>query len=128
MFGDRITSSTGCSRWLHETELARFDPSRSYRFLKVATQPLAELRLQPTFGASEIEVSRRSSLSKERKPDIVLTVRTGNATRFVVFDAKYRVSRQKVLDAMASAHVYQDSLRFGEQRLGTTTHVPALTC
>ena len=39
MFGDRYSSSTSCSRWLHETEPARLDQSRSYRFLKVATQP-----------------------------------------------------------------------------------------
>ena len=39
MFGDRFSSSTGCSRWLHETEPARLDQSRSCRFLKVATQP-----------------------------------------------------------------------------------------
>ena len=87
-----------------------------HRWKGVLGDRLAELRLQPTFGTSEIEMSRRWSLSKEREPDIVLTVQTGNATRFVVFDAKYRVSRQNVLDAMASAHVYQDSLRIGAQR------------
>jgi hypothetical protein len=33
-----------------------------------------------------------------------------------VLDVKYRVSRQNVLDAMASAHIYQDSLRVGARR------------
>ena len=31
-------------------------------------------------------------------------------------DAKYRTSRVAVLDAMASAHIYQDSLRIGACR------------
>lgn len=76
----------------------------------------AELRLQSTFGTSETEVPYRWSLSREREPDIVLIVRDGDATRFVVFDVKYRVSRQYILDAMASAHIYQDSLRIGARR------------
>ena len=40
MFGDRFRSSTSCSRWLHETELGRPNPSLSRCFLKVATHPL----------------------------------------------------------------------------------------
>ena len=39
MFGDRFSSSTGCSRWLHETAPGRSDQSLSCRFLKVATHP-----------------------------------------------------------------------------------------
>ena len=39
MFGDRFSSSTSCSRWLHETEPGRLDQSLSCRFLKVATHP-----------------------------------------------------------------------------------------
>ena len=38
MFGDRFSSSTSCSRWLHETEPDRSNPSLT-SFLKVATQP-----------------------------------------------------------------------------------------
>lgn len=49
-------------------------------------------------------------------PDIVLTVHEGSAISFVVFDVKYRVSRAYVLDAMQSAHVYQDSLRIGARK------------
>ena len=40
MFGDRFSSSTSCSRWLHETEPGRLDQSLSCRFLKVATHPI----------------------------------------------------------------------------------------
>jgi hypothetical protein len=38
----------------------------------------------------------------------------------VVLDVKYRTSRVNVLDAMASAHVYQDSLRIGSRRPSAT--------
>ena len=44
MFGDRFSSSTSCSRWLHETESGRLDQSLSCRFLKVATHPYRPLR------------------------------------------------------------------------------------
>ena len=44
MFGDRFSSSTSCSRWLHETEPGRLDQSLSCRFLKVATHPLKALK------------------------------------------------------------------------------------
>ena len=40
MVGDRFSSSTSCSAWLHETAPARPDPSLSCLFLKVATHPL----------------------------------------------------------------------------------------
>ena len=39
MFGNRFSSSTSCSRWLHQTEPGRLDPAFSGRFLKVATHP-----------------------------------------------------------------------------------------
>jgi hypothetical protein len=56
------------------------------------------------------------SVSKERVPDLVLTLQSAEGTRFFVFDAKYRTSRANVLDAMESAHIYQDSLRIGQRR------------
>ena len=34
----------------------------------------------------------------------------------MVLDAKYRVSRPNVVDAMDSAHLYHDSLRWGDAR------------
>ena len=41
MFGDRFSSSTSCSRGVHETEPDRPDQSLTCCFLKVATHPLA---------------------------------------------------------------------------------------
>ena len=75
-----------------------------------------ELRLQPTFRSRQGETDKMWSISKERVPDLVLVVESAEGTRFVVLDAKYRSSRPNVLDAMASAHIYQDSLRMGSQR------------
>jgi hypothetical protein len=80
----------------------------------------AELRLQPTFSTSETQAPLRWSLSKERVPDIVLSVKTGEVTRFQVFDVKYRASRTGILDAMESAHIYQDSLRISSGRPDAT--------
>jgi hypothetical protein len=77
----------------------------------------AELRLQPTFRSRDGETDHPMwSISKERVPDLVLTISSIDGTRFIVFDAKYRTSRTSVLDAMASAHIYQDSLRIGSRR------------
>lgn len=85
-----------------------------------------ELTLQPTFRAWSETRGERWSVSRQREPDIVLTVTKGDASRFVVFDAKYRASRQNVLEAMQSAHIYQDSLRFGIARpSGALLLVPA---
>ena len=47
MVGDRFSSSTSCSGWLHETAPARPDPSLSCLFLKVATHPLLCLQQAP---------------------------------------------------------------------------------
>jgi hypothetical protein len=76
----------------------------------------AELRMQPTFRSREHETEKMWSVSRERVPDIVLTVREPDTMRFVVLDAKYRAARANVLEAMESAHVYQDSLRIGSCR------------
>jgi hypothetical protein len=56
------------------------------------------------------------SLSVTRYPDLVMTVEQGETKRWFVLDAKYRVSRSNVLDAMTSAHVYHDALRWRGQR------------
>ncbi|PKH39767.1 hypothetical protein BI292_01800 [Pseudomonas sp. 43NM1] len=53
-----------------------------------------------------------SSLSRLRFPDIVITMKAPDFQRFIVLDAKYRSSRFGVLDGMASAHLYHDSLRW----------------
>ncbi len=51
------------------------------------------------------------SISRERRPDLVLEYANGERTRFICLDSKYTVSRGGLLDAMASAHIYRDSIR-----------------
>jgi hypothetical protein len=75
-----------------------------------------EIELQPTFRAGSGGLDNRWSVSKQREPDLLLTVQWPGGCRFLLLDAKYRSSRANVLDAMTSAHVYRDSLRIGEQR------------
>ena len=69
--------------------------------------------LQPKFPAFD-NASRTGfwSMSREREPDIVVTIKTADHRRFLVLDAKYRQSRFGVLESMASAHIYHDSLRW----------------
>ncbi|MGH8777459.1 nuclease domain-containing protein [Paraburkholderia sp.] len=68
--------------------------------------------LQPTFHAwDQVSTLAVKRLSRQREPDIVLTVQSSRTRRFLVLDAKYRASRGNVLDAMQSAHIYQDSLK-----------------
>ncbi|MCH8491253.1 MAG: hypothetical protein LAT81_15190, partial [Oceanicaulis sp.] len=62
------------------------------------------------------ETSKFRSISRERRPDIVVTAELGDKRRYMILDAKYRQSRQGVLEAMASAHIYNDSLRWEGQR------------
>jgi hypothetical protein len=76
----------------------------------------AELLLQPRFPANHHGIGKMWSISKERVPDLVLKVERDGDLRFVVLDAKYRALRANVLDAMESAHIYQDSLRIGSRR------------
>jgi hypothetical protein len=42
----------------------------------------------------------------------VARLRDDAAPSWIVFDAKYRSGRSNLLDAMASAHIYRDSLRW----------------
>ena len=84
------------------------------------------LELQPTFRAGPLGPDKRWSISKERIPDVLLSAEGPGCLRFLLLDAKYRSSRQNVLDAMTSAHVYRDSLRIGQQRPdGALLLVPA---
>lgn len=53
-----------------------------------------------------------SSISGERRPDIVVTVNSPAGRSFIVIDAKYRVGREWVLEGMESAHLYRDCLRW----------------
>lgn len=52
------------------------------------------------------------SLAVTRYPDLVLTLEAGETRRWWVFDAKYRASRSAIVDAMTSAHLYHDGLRW----------------
>ena len=63
MFGDRFSSSTSCSRWLHETEPGRLDQAFSGRFLKVATHPMNNLLEQATVALCEALEKLLPSLS-----------------------------------------------------------------
>lgn len=56
------------------------------------------------------------SVSRERRPDVIVVLRDSEQVRYVVLDAKYRSGRANVLDAMASAHIYHDSLYLGQQK------------
>ncbi len=53
-----------------------------------------------------------SSISGERRPDIVVTVSSPAGRSFIVIDAKYRVGREWVLEGTESAHMYRDCLRW----------------
>ena len=76
-----------------------------------------ELLLQPTFASQRPTAHGVFwSVSGQRIPDLVVRCRRGRTESFLVLDAKYRCSRSAVLDAMTSAHVYQDSLRMGDRR------------
>ncbi|MFP2926419.1 DUF2357 domain-containing protein [Pyxidicoccus sp. 3LG] len=53
----------------------------------------------------------RWSLSMERRPDLAVTwAPHEGAARWMVLDAKYRVSRTALSQALTSAHLYRDSL------------------
>ena len=53
------------------------------------------------------------SITRERRPDLVLEIVEDEQKRFICLDSKYTSSRGRILDSMASAHVYRDSLRCG---------------
>ncbi len=56
------------------------------------------------------------SLSRRRYPDIIVVLRRGSESEFIVLDAKYRRKRSNVIEAMESAHIYHDSLRVGKSK------------
>lgn len=85
-------------------------------------------QLQARFAAMDNRArdARFYSISAERQPDIVVTCTTSDTRRFFVFDAKYSVSRDRVLKAMQSAHIYRDSLRWDSHAPdGSFLFVPA---
>jgi len=81
------------------------------------TDEVIEILFQPKFpGRKPSSTSNFRSIAKGRFPDVVVTHQLGAVRRFIVLDAKYRVSRPNVVDAMDSAHLYHDSLRWGDER------------
>ena len=76
-----------------------------------------ELLLQPKFPAGDQWSNAGfQSISGTREPDIVLTRTDEEAPKWYVLDAKYRTGRSNVLEAMASAHVYRDALRWNGRK------------
>ncbi|WP_342378541.1 restriction endonuclease-like protein [Myxococcus stipitatus] len=73
----------------------------------------------PGFLTRERKRSSHWSISKTRRPDLVVTWQpdVGQA-RWLCLDAKYRTDTRGIADAFESAHIYRDSLRWrdmGEQ-------------
>ena len=75
-----------------------------------------EVSLQRCFRSGGIAASGLQSVSLQLQPDFLITMESGGERRMLVLDAKYRTSRQNVLDAMRSAHLYQDALRWDGKR------------
>lgn len=77
-----------------------------------------QLLLQATFpSVSAKGTSLARSLSRERRPDVVLVQIDSSWTKALVLDAKWRSGRDNTLDAMASVHIYHDALRVGKELL-----------
>ena len=75
-----------------------------------------EAALQRSFSSEGANKAGFRSVSMQLKPDIVITLESGGERRMLTLDAKYRTSRANVLDAMRSAHIYQDALRWNGER------------
>jgi hypothetical protein len=71
------------------------------------------LLYQHTFPSSSGNLCREfASVSKELRPDLILTIDGPDFRSWLVLDAKYSHSRSAILDAMDSAHIYHDALRY----------------
>lgn len=51
------------------------------------------------------------SVTRERRPDMLLEIMEGEGRTFICLDSKYTASKARILDSMASSHIYRDSLR-----------------
>jgi len=80
------------------------------------TEPSVKIQAHCQLPFRSTRTTTFRSISRERRPDIVVTAEHGNDRRYMILDAKYTQSRQGVLEAMASAHIYNDSLRWKGQR------------
>ncbi|WP_161564006.1 DUF2357 domain-containing protein [Cupriavidus lacunae] len=102
---------TGCTLQLCESSVAAADLAMSGI---LSDGRRLDLLFQAVFPSESPSGGRCAcSLSRERRPDVVLAVTQGADRRFIVFDSKYRSGRENTLDAMASAHIYHDALRLG---------------
>lgn len=79
-----------------------------------------DVSLQRTFQRSSTGTAGLHSVSLQLKPDILVTMEAAGVRRMLVLDAKYRTGLSNVLNAMRSAHLYQDALRWGDQRPACT--------
>ncbi len=71
-----------------------------------------EVYFQALFPSESPSAGRMGwSISRERRPDILLVLRHAERCSSLVLDAKWRSGRSNVLEAMESAHIYHDSLR-----------------
>lgn len=75
-----------------------------------------EAFLQRRFQSDASGAGGLRSVSLQLQPDLVITMESGGKKRMILLDAKYRASRPNVLDAMRSAHLYQDALRWNGER------------
>lgn len=86
---------------------------RAVRF-DLSDGEVLEVLFQATFPSLKAAGGRLAwSLSRERRPDIVLVHHRRTGARAMILDAKWRHGRDYVLDAMQSAHIYHDALRIG---------------
>ncbi|PRP92411.1 hypothetical protein ENSA5_49190 [Enhygromyxa salina] len=114
-------------RWCFVTARRLLRESFGFEELATVTSPPADLAWSGSDGAGrrvwlgfQVKCATWSmkkehefrSLNVTRFPDLVVSVETGDSARWIVLDAKYRVSRANVLDAMTSAHLYHDALRW----------------
>ena len=59
------------------------------------------------------------SISKEFKPDFILTITIEGKEKVLIFDAKYRTSCQSIHEALREIHIYRDALRKRFSLMGT---------
>jgi hypothetical protein len=106
------------ARWFRKGVSAeRFVEGRGHgsRFAAEVPSGRLELHFNATFpGYLTRGTSQRYSVSGERRPDIVATWKGAGSTRWACVDAKYRVRADKIAEALGSAHVYRDALRWDD--------------
>ena len=90
------------------------DHADRLRYIGTADGITVTAYLQKTFPAMDkkAETAAHYSISRKRRPDIVVTCTRADRERFIVFDPKYCVARSSVLAAMEAAHIYSDCLRW----------------